>query len=204
VVWRIDIRTHETELAFLHYSSLWNYFAVGAPVSLCSNINPLRGLANGTWGHLHSITFTSDQRKIQFESDYDSTPPGSIITLDPQAVHSVNVKFPKKSLHSLSILTEPDVQEEQDSVIVPLKKFRSFEPCVESKLIESKSWDYELCFAVTAHKAQGKTMDAIVDINKCAESEFDRAMLLVALSRVTSSNNLRILPLIPPVMIILT
>lgn len=66
IKWRLPISgiraaalsVNETDQLYNHDNNLWGYFVAGAPGYLTSNINPSKGLANGTAIVYHSLSFT--------------------------------------------------------------------------------------------------------------------------------------------------
>ncbi len=61
VRWKIPTRPEIDESVLNSSDLFWNYFVVGAPVMLTENLSPPRGLANGTAGKMHSLTFHTQE-----------------------------------------------------------------------------------------------------------------------------------------------
>jgi len=74
-------------------TELTGWFVQGVPAHLTSNINPSKGLADGTHVILHSITLPQDANIATINSEIEGATPGSIISLHCTPT-SVNVIIP--------------------------------------------------------------------------------------------------------------
>ena len=192
--------------------SFWQQFVAGASGFLTTNLNTNLGLANGTPIVLHSLTFATDEQLQHVRSQIRSLPPGSTITLDEPPL-SVNVEIPstfdtkrKPSFRrqaQLAILKQHSLS--KDAIIIPLPvmksrcKFHSFAVNSLTGIGKVKAKDlfpYELAFAMTVHKAQGRTIPKVVLAlahRDNANIQMKYASIYVALSRVKLASDLRIL-----------
>ena len=171
---------------------MYDYFLKGAPVMLTWNINSPQGLSNGTLAILKNILW--DPFSQYYLNGYPRGAPGSIVTLDevPKAV-VVQIQNPVANLawmekHSL------DPRE----LIVPLPQEyteQSYDIFVKGKKkkISAKGSSYDLAYAITYHKVQGKTLGRVLlHIEKGINLRLQS--LFVGLSRVRKGDDFRIIP----------
>jgi hypothetical protein len=198
---------------------LHSLFTVGAPVFLVKNIATCKGLANGTAGALHSIALSpsmTEEQRNDFLHTYSSAVPGTIIDL-PVAPHTVNVRLKdlEDRLHELghqwpedetlaSVLLPPEERYNEHGalkIIVPLRLGTSSDERNHLSLgglrkVGYHVFDFELAFAMTYHKIQGRTMDNVtLNLQEGGTPRFDLSMVYVGLSRVRKSLDIRLLPL---------
>ena len=204
----------------------WQFFVAGAEAYLDWNINTDLGLVNGSLIKLHSLTFENDADK-KTVLDMCKTPGlkyGSEIIIPTPAfvniiVHenddsqdseiSVKKQTQKDILLEFSQQMGIDKRPTSKQIIIPLtasKKGKeairySFQPYEDSnnlcQLRVKQIFPYDLAFAMTVHKAQGRTIPrgVIVDITQhpATISNMEYAAIFVALSRVKHGNHLRLL-----------
>ena len=178
---------------------LTNYFVKGAPGFLLANINPIKGLSNGTAVILHSLEL--DDREDAENICYQLT---------CTSEYEISFKFPPK--HILVEVPGVDPQKFENctvvngKVVIPLEaNKKTFEaklkiPYVNIRdKLSFKSHALELGFAITVHKVQGKTCDKIIlDLNdRPFKPKINFHALYVALSRVKNSKNIRLMPVQP-------
>ena len=188
----------------------WQYFVPGVDAYLTYNMNPVLGLANGTPIQLHSLTLTHHQL-LHVESLMASVEPGGTITLDepPVAVnikigslHDVKTKLSLRKTAQLKLLQKHSIVE--DAVVIPLlkgnvRKHQSYTVHSSGVIGRVQTRDifaYESAFAMTIHKAQGRTIPSVVLALSDRQNhtfQMKYAAIYVALSRVKHSSDLRIL-----------
>ena len=202
----IDKLALENKLKLLpEESGLVGMFVAGAPAYLTENVHPALGLANGTLVRLHSLTFAelSPREEGELRLRISNARPGERVHL-PSPPTYINVKltlegeartrWPK----SCSLLN--------DDIVIPIglrsgKEGVTGRVDVGPKIIAGPATvtehRVELGFVVTFHKVQGKTLEKVVlDLNhRPFAPHLTHSMLLVAISRVTHRDNLRIMPL---------
>ena len=130
-----------TEFVYSNWSEdLISIFVAGAPAFLTTNINPSKGLANGTKVRLHSITLDPDGDALvnaRIVERINSARPGELIDLGTNVPLSVNVvldrlsksradNWPESerirvdSLSSATTTRHPSESSTGDEVIIPL------------------------------------------------------------------------------------
>ena len=140
---------------------------MGMPVSINQNFDVRADVVDGSWGFL---------RKVQYETDEDGKQylTSSIV----EVVSSDPVDMAQLPKHHFPVL--PDVTE------ITYKHNASHRRC----MIKRGQVPMEPGFAITAHKAQGKTIDkVVVDLAGCSGTEQPYVMV----SRCTSLEGLVIL-----------
>ena len=214
--WRPSLNKHNQNIA-TNDPCFWQYFIAGADGYLATNINTEINLANGTPIRHHSITLPNAQEENEFQKKIQRSPTGSIITLNTPPL-SVNViPFPKHDNDKeQSDDMQTDLQDhsiattENGNIVIPIihshadkKDYKtclvrggakySFRPCLVDIV------DYfpiELSFAMTIHKAQGRTIQRVILAleerpNHLIQMTF--SSIYVALTRVKHSDHIRIL-----------
>ncbi len=188
----------------------WQYFVPGVDAYLTYNMNPVLGLANGTPIQLHSLTLSQHQL-LQVESLMATVPPGGTITLDepPVAVniqigslHDAKTKLSLRKKAQLKLLQKHSIV--KDDIVIPLlkgnvRKHQAYTVHSSAGIGRVQTRDifaYESSFAMTIHKAQGRTIPSVVLAladrhNHTFQMKY--AAIYVALSRVKQSGDLRIL-----------
>ena len=188
-------------------------FLPGADAFLTTNLNTNLGLANGTPIKLHSrLTFATREQLMAVRSQIRSLPPGSVVTLDEPPL-SVNIEilstFDSKTTPSAKKMAQIDILKKHSIVkgetIIPIPIMRTH--CKThafsvhstsgiSKAHTRELFPFEMSFAMTVHKAQGRTIPRVVlalSHRDNAHSQMSCASTHVALSRVKHRDNLRIL-----------
>jgi len=187
--------TRLAALATTHRQTLFEYIVPGAPVMLTENIATLHGLANGTPARVHSVTTdnTDDTHRIA------SAAPGTVVVINAPA--SVNVQLEGAAAAGWG--ANPRLPGTGDAVVVPLQ--RSGQPnhvniaersSTFSSSVDVSTFPFELAFAVTYHRVQGRTLDrAVLDLEpRSIAPHLNLFMLFVGASRVRSRETLRRLP----------
>ncbi len=193
------LTTEDTNYIYQNYKQFTGVFVPGAPAFLTENINPHRGLSNGTPVTLHSLILDPEEdlsdviERLADKSGNDVrlkyNPIYILVKIknaDPNDFIGLTV-IPGEAIIPIGMTTES----KEVSVQIPLKK--SF------KLKAKKIHGLELGFAITFHKIQGQTCDKlIVDLNKRPfQPQVTFATFYVAVSRVRRSIDLKLMPLHP-------
>jgi hypothetical protein len=186
------------DLLYDNEPELTGLFVEGAPALLSRNINPMKGLANGTPVTLHSITMCPDDDPEDIINKIRNASPGDFVDIPPPL--SVNVKC--TSIDA----TEWNIQHTlvQGQVVIPLIAQSHHKNKIEfgdnGTTIRYKSYIHELAFALTFHKIQGQTVPRIIlDLNNRPKQlgRLNFFGVYVGVSRVKFGKNLRILPCQP-------
>ena len=201
---RLDV--HDKEPCF------WQYFVADSDAFVNSNINTNLGLANGTPVKLHSLTLESEDELEAVHSQMRSSPPGSTITLKHPPV-SVNVSIPetfdgkptartRKQKAQQRILKKHSLS--HDEIVIPLQSNTGRKHKYSAAILQPHSgygrvwfeekFPFDLAFAMTVHKAQGRTIPKVVlALTHREVKQMGYASIYVAMSRVRHSDDLRIL-----------
>lgn len=177
---------------------------------LTENINPSKGLANGSTVYMYSLSFNdediaSNEYKLFLEI-LNNSKPGEEVHLNSIIPTFINVEIKMTSeLEKYWKISETIVQ---NKYVVPIGfRTRPTKTLIDFKIdkqiynnveiVKTKIHRVELSFVITLHKLQGKTMPKlIIELN---QRPFPPSItyngLLVALSRVTKRSDLRILPI---------
>ena len=171
---------------------LSGFFVKGAPVILFDNLNPSSGLANGSFGVLHSLIFDSPEEDAMVIQLLSRSHPGQIV--DVPVPYAIMTTFP-----GICRETWKHKSLSKTEVVIPLveKSNRKNYVTVGDQQIKFFSHSYDLAFALTYHKLQGQTKaKVILDLNRrpsyLGNVSFQGAY--VGLTRVNFANNMRILP----------
>jgi hypothetical protein len=165
-------------------------FIKGAPCYLTKNINPIRGLANGTPGELHSLTFSDSDTAAMVQDLMRKDRSDDII--DIPSPMCVNIRVPH-----LDGSWEKSMSLEEGAVVIPILIDDKFPTCMswKSSNLPIYSFPLELGFAITFHKVQGKTLEKIIlALNKRKGRRLPNVTFtsfLVGVSRVRDSKNIR-------------
>ena len=176
--------------------SLMMDFVEDAPVYLTSNMNPLRGLANGTPAKLYKLEW--------FDTNIKSR------AMNYLRDHPENVILPF-GLEPSCILVEPIINERNaaicrdkcscvnEKIIIPIeikKQNEEIRGLTTTINITVERPQVELGFITTIHKAQGATLDKVVASflkRPCAPSREDFFAIYVLLSRIRRGDDFRAL-----------
>ena len=199
---------------------LWQYFVAGSDAFLTKNINNSLGLANGTPVVCHSLVLREGSikmREITELLDGPNAPPyGSEIILNEPPI-AINFKLQtgldgkepsrvkKRQLeelrrHSILSKTEEDIV---ISISEKSDKSKSLRMRNGSPLLGNVSSAairpiiaYDLAFAMTVHKAQGRTIPRVVialTSRPLHRLQMKYASLFVGMSRVKEGDHIRLL-----------
>ena len=184
--------------------ALWGYFVESAPGYLCSNINPEIQLANGSPIEYHSVSYTCPNQRSCLRQMLKHTPIGGVVTMKT-APNAINVRLypndPQKQKNwKYATLVKNDavvpvifsskyVKAQQ----VWIRGGQGFDP---SKVETLDCLAVEMGFAITFHKAQGRTiLRLILALSKRPNGlkQISHSGLLVVLSRVQERAHIRLL-----------
>ena len=185
------------DLLYETQTELTGLFVEGAPAYLLQNIEPTKGLANGTPLELHSITLCPDDDPDTYRQLINDALPGEVITIPTPAMINVRVPSADPSKWPLNETLVPG------EVVIPLPLDSHRDNCVslDETKISFKSFIYEVAFSITFHKIQGKTVPKIIlDLNRRPGQRLGKLTfygVYVGLSRVKYSADIRILPIQP-------
>jgi Helicase len=206
------------------YNFFWDYFVPGAPAFITENLNTTLGLANGTSILCHSLSFFENMEydlinKLITEQENNF---GNFVTL-PFPPASVNIcvcgsidnkpitsKRQKQLdfLNTVSILATDTSANDIPNIIIPLPlskssmdKTKAFKFILKNNLhshlaqiIVNDQFPFELGFAMTNHKCQGRTMThVILALTSRPTKQMEFAAIYVAMSRVKCRENIRLL-----------
>jgi hypothetical protein len=213
--WATELPQDALELLYDMNPQLTGIFVQGAPCNLTSrNINPDKGLANGSPGIMHSICLGSDIEPNIYQDRINRALPGQIIQIP--IPYAINVKMVLPGMDTTSIPNWPNSETlvpgdydntgnlipDTKDIVVPIFIERAKKPIKYGKQgIYYKDHILDLAFAITFHKIQGRTVGKIIlDLNlrpgtKNGIPTVDLFGFYVGLSRVSNSENMRILPL---------
>ena len=196
------LNPEEIEQLYDQERGLWGVFVSGAPGFLTVNINPTKGLANGTPIIYESLSFDHERdsenerealRKISIAE------PGEVITIDV-IPKTINVAVP--SIEPSSWPTNQTLV--PGRVVIPIFKKPSLttyrvRPCGRLLLsgdVNVVCHAVELGFAITYEKVQGKTMPKIIlDLNTAPGRALRFSSVYTGLTRVRKGEDFKILPL---------
>ncbi len=201
IQWRCDLvgvatslPTHAMDFIYeTNTSTLTSSFVVGAPAYLTQNMNPLKGIVNGAKCTLHSLSWINANDLSHIQDLLSLSPEGESIML-PIPPDFVNVELdghttwnPNDSLLGDRLYVIP----------VPIARKKLIVK-VRGQQIQAKVHAVELGFSITFYKVEGKTLPLLI-LNlykRGCTPEVTLKSLLVGLTRVRESRNVRLLP--PP------
>jgi len=186
------------------------YFVAGADAFMTDNLQKKLGLVNARSVIFHSLKFDDDGERY-LRHALRSASPGDVITM-PKPPVSVNVLVQlepgipssvRQALRSLSLPGAP-----KSTALLPIYKSKSgrsdsqpttvyggdgFHP---SKVVLRRFFPVEPAFAITVHKAEGRTMPRVIialSHHPVAACNFSHAQVHVAFSRVRQGRHIRLL-----------
>lgn len=194
--------TEKAEKALLEDPVFWQFFVPGAPAYIVTNINVKKQIANGTEATCHSLTLRDASKLNVLEEAIRSSSPGTIIDLDiPPLSVNVELSVPFDQWTGGTLV--------EGRVIIPLLyRPRDNEPIDyqvrggprhhydPSRALVSNYFPFELAFALTLHKAQGRTLLRVILALSSRPVQFSQigyAGLFVAMSRVRRAEDIRLL-----------
>ena len=171
------------------------YFVEGAPCMVTKNTYMKHGVANGTRGLMHSLTWDDVQ---DFPRKLHNCVPGELVQV--QQPYSVNVSIPLKSANKFST---PD-GDGKFSMIVPIVREAvsftvvKYNRKTRKRGVKLRCYTHNVAptFAMTFHKSQGQTLPLVVlhlhkHVGRVLKGlQFEG--LYVALSRVEYGSHIRV------------
>jgi hypothetical protein len=197
----------------------YHYCVFGANAFVSKNLNTRLKITNGTPCRIHSLSFETMEETEDFKARFTAAPVGSEITLakPPLSVNIVpwpddnewNDECREFSMFSLIDEFEDDGDEYQQ-VVIPLLAgavhkvyasstsksdeilVRGTDKTSTSKAVLQQTHAFDLGFAMTYFKIQGRTIEKLViDVCQPPNYHVNYHMLLVAHSRVQKSDDMR-------------
>ncbi len=216
--WRIKITgsgaractMEELELIARHFDCLFAIFVQDGPCYLTNNINPAKGLANGTAAIMRRLVFETQEQHDECKAQISAAAPGELVDLlfDPIAV-MVNVPsmsptaYTDKSLQDITGLTDED---KAAGFVIPIMPSQYPEKLKIGKDSTQSVWNYyepgfEIGFSITFHKVQGLTLKRVIlclnpEVYSLSNVTFRG--LYVGLSRVRDGSHVKIFPPLMP------
>ena len=202
----------------------WQFFVAGAPCNLNKNINGELALVNGTPIKAHSLTFATEEELHRVQNllqARDAPSFGTEIEIEqPLSVNFVVIPSldgkPVSALRSaqmdmLRTITMPMSSDTSGDIVIPVtanmcqtdssdwSKYTyntngMLTPVATAQVLEP--FPFDLAFAMTVHKAQGRTIERVVlDLteHKNHYTCMEFAAVFVAMSRVRSREHIRLL-----------
>ena len=180
--------------------SFYEWAVMGADGFITDNIQKSLHLANGSQIEYHSIVPADKQQAEFIQAQMDTLPSGHIIHLDkpPLAINVVLVDEEERN-------GGKDIAKWKDFTIVPGRVVIPIQACrtnhdwartiipgsdeyLPSRVELKNNFPLELAFAITMHKAQGRTLSKVIlalsDRGGSSAAQLTYASLYVALNRV--------------------
>jgi hypothetical protein len=167
--WRVKITglsaqactEEELEVIAGHFDCLYAIFVQGGPCYLTNNINPAKGLANGTAAVMRRLVFETKEQHDECQAQIAQAAPGEVVDLnfDPIAV-LVNVPslspdvYTDKKLQNINGLNAED---KKAGFVIPIMPTQHPEKLKIGDASTATEWNYyepgfELGFSITFHK----------------------------------------------------
>ena len=212
--WRNKPTSDFREAEIVHSDPcFWEYFVPGGDAFLTYNVNNNLGLANGSPIKLHSLTFADhEQLSIVLNLIKVATPGSEIILSQPPLAVNILIPLPTSQISSkrkaqLRLLLSRSISQNGDEIIIPItqnpNKCKWQKYTIEGHntfsvgRVETRPFfTYDLGFAMTVHKAQGRTISRVVlafSRHPLQTSRMSYASIFVAMTRVRDSGHLRLL-----------
>ena len=193
--------------AITNECAFFDYFCVNLPGFLTLNISTSLKLANGTPVQLKSVQFRNKEMQTNFVTKYTAAAPGEEILLELPPDYLTYKPYPEDDdFHKDWISNSwPTLDESKNCVILPLyhhpshfDKFKSFP--IQGTPFEGPSsaeicsyFSFQMAFAITIHKAQGRTMPSVILSLMNVQNLIKFSHIFVAFSRVKHHDNIRLL-----------
>ena len=198
-------------------SCFYEYFVAGAPAAVSFNVNKAMGIVNGTQVTCHSIVPVDEMQAEELQNKINSANPGDVITLDrAPACMNIRLEEEEELKKDKSGLTEECMNKwgqytiVDGQVVIPVRaskkhwdrgsQTKTIVPggplYLPSKVNIYSHFPVELSFVITAHKAQGRTLENVIlaiSERHARGSNMSYVSIYVALSRVKHSNKIRLL-----------
>ena len=200
-------------------TTLWGYYVQGAPILLTWNLKSARGLSNGVAALMYSLTLTEQQDRETVNAAQNMR--GVVVTLTAPP-HAINVivggtKERPRYWHgnplpdlseSLQFSEEKGTSQEKEQIIpimmteTAVQHIYSLQAarCLPMNRngvgkLKMRVHPYQLAFALTDYKMQGRTMDKIMISlpQRTSSYELQLNSLYTFISRVRTQDGLRLL-----------
>ena len=198
------------EEIYHNQSGLIGIFVQGAMSYITENINPTKGLANGTAVYMHSLTFSDEDMKSDYYKQFikllEVAKPGEQISINKIIPTFINVEFimpeelkpfwdETETLCTNKVIIPIGYKSRSEKIIIDINVNGQNYHNITIK--KEKEHRVELSFIITFHKLQGKTLPKlIIQLNERPFSpHITYNGFLVALSRVKFRSDLRIMPI---------
>jgi hypothetical protein len=185
----------ESDATYRRFPALTGYFVQSAPVFINANINPSKGLANGTCAFMHSLSWEDDEYIHDVQERISRAQPGDVIDVDLPL--SLNVEVKVTPLNSAQWHRPDDETLLPGRVVIPLDCSSDAEVTLSSGTrMKFKQFMCDLAFVITFHKCQGRTISKVIlDLNRQpGQGNVQYSSLYVGLSRVRSGSDIRLFP----------
>ena len=200
----------ELEVIARHFDCLFAIFVQDGPCYLTNNINPAKGLANGTAAIMRRLVFETQEQHDECHAQISAAAPGEVVDLifDPIAV-MVNVPslsptaYTDPSLQDITGLTDED---KTAGFVIPVMPSQYPEKLKIGNDSTQSVWNYyepgfEIGFSITFHKVQGLTLKRVIlclnpEVYSLSNVTFRG--LYVGLSRVRDGSHVKIFPPLMP------
>ena len=197
----------EENLLYATHFALCGFFIPQMPCFTIDNVAVHLGHFNGAQALMHSLSFDPREDMQLLQQKISDANPGDIVMLTYPPL-SVNVELPNvvPSKYTDADTLVPGklvvpVMEHSRSRVEPVKAWELVRRCSSSapiREIRYRSIGLELGFAVTFDKTQSKSFKKlIVDLNAWPQSRLAFEKVLVGLSRVGMSVDMRLFPILP-------
>ena len=218
--WRGKPKSDQNLARVLAEACFWELFVPGALAFLTFNLNTDLGLANGTKIKYHSVSFSNERDREEFQRKVQEAAIGEVIDLN-KPPDIVNVELfpdtPDDDAKGRRENAKRRMEWKQGSIttdgriVIPVtpianKKYVKWKHeiirgnggyrCRPSKVDCSDRFPIEPAFAVTLHKAQGRTIGKVILCISEHPSRLTRLKwegLYVGLSRIRRRNDIRLL-----------
>jgi hypothetical protein len=190
-----SIDDFESDATYRRFPALTGYFVQSAPVFISANINPNKGLANGTCAFMHSLSWEDDAYIHEVQERISRAQPGEIIDVDLPL--SLNVEVKVTPLNNAQWSRPDDETLHAGRVVIPLDCASEAAVTLTSGAkMKYKQFMCELAFVITFHKCQGRTISKVIlDLNRQpGQGNVQYSSLYVGLSRVRSGSDIRLFP----------
>jgi len=194
----------EKRMLYATHQALSGKFVPGLPSVFQDNISPIKGMSNGARCKQHSLILDPRENKARLLDRIAKAKPAETIVLDFPPL-AVVVELLDVDLDRLS----PGDSLVPGKAVVPVfarsrsrfEPIKSWETISREDPIEGvryRSIGVEPQFAITFEKAQARTLDGVIlDLNQWPGIHLSFEKVYVALTRVKTRNDIRLMPLHP-------
>lgn len=198
------LSVEERERLYATHQALTSKYVPGMPGTCMDNINPKKGQSNGARNTSHSLTLDPREDLASVSRRVRNAKPAEEIALLYPPI-SVNVELVNADLSKYgpgdSLIPGRAVIpifQRSRSRFEPVKSWETLNRINPIDGVRYRSHGVEPEFACTMEKAQSKTLDSvIIDLNLWPGMHLSFEKLNVALSRVKTRNDIRLMPVLP-------